>query len=104
MKQTTLETLEFSLNTCMKTYLIEGQQPSFDILVSNGYPQVVDEVCELMERGIVTSEFDMDFCKKMLAMHGSKVVIEDHIHKLEDKHKSLEKMNVKRDIRLSKPL
>jgi hypothetical protein len=69
-------------------------------MASNGYENVVDEITELIERGIVTNEFDIDFCKKLLAMHGSRPVIENHIHKLQDSIAQMEEMNVKRHIRL----
>lgn len=96
--------LEFALNTCVKTFLIEGEQKSFDILASNGYDTAFDEIVELIERGIVTSEFDTDFCKKLLAMHGSNPSIEAHILKLERKIKAMNDMDVRRAIKLQKPL
>jgi len=104
MKETILEILEFSLNTCLKTFLLEGKQDSFDILASNGYSKVVEEMEELIQRGIVTSEFDIDFCKKVLAMHGSRQVIEDYIHSQERSSKVLDDMNIRKSIRLQKPL
>jgi hypothetical protein len=104
MKHTILGILEFSLNTCLKTFLVEGEQECFDILVSNGYENVVEEICEMVERGLITNELDIDFCKKILAMHGSRKVLEDHIHNLEAKEAKMQEMNIRRAIRLQKPL
>jgi hypothetical protein len=102
MKDVTLGALEFSLNSCFKTFLVEGQQPAFDILATNHAEQsnIMSTIVEGMERGLITTEFEIDFCKKLLAMNGSRDVIEDHIHKLETINGKMEQMNVRRDIRL----
>jgi hypothetical protein len=104
MKQLVLNILEFSFKTCVKSFLVQGKQASLDILASNGYQEVVQEISELIERKVIKHELDIDFCKKILAMHGSKKVIEDHLDFLEDYNKQMENLDVKRHIRLQKPL
>lgn len=104
MKHLVLDLLEFSLNTCIKTFLIQGGQSSFKILAQNSYENVIDEVSDLIERGIAGEVFDIDFCKELMRVYGYKPNIEKFIKQQDEKNSLMARLGISRDIVLNKPL
>lgn len=104
MKHLVLDVLEFALNTCIKTFLIQGGQSCFQILATNSYEKVVEEVCDLIDREIVKEEFNAKFCSDLMKLYGHRPSLETYIRKLEDRFATLAKLRAEKDIILKKPL
>jgi acyl CoA:acetate/3-ketoacid CoA transferase alpha subunit len=91
-------------NICVKTFVTEGGQPALEALVDSGCEDVVEEISDMVDRGLLDTEIDVDFLKKMLAMYGTNKVFEKKIIQKTKEAEFYKQRQIQEDIELSKPL